>query len=217
MTPALQYLEKCRELLATVSAQIGNLTLDDGSKVKLAPEWKLTIPKGCGPEMRAVKLEGMAEFNVAPGIEQPFNVIAGNTTIVATGTAFTVRSYPGDSVVTVAVSNGTVKVGKGKQATDVAAGSAVVATGSSARAATPAEREQADAWRTGTLVVTDVKLSEALSSLKRWYGLTILAPNQQLLDRKASFRAPLEERPGYRWIEETFRKHRQPAGVALAA
>lgn len=33
----------------------------------------------------------------------------------------------------------------------------------------------------------------------------------------ASFRAPLEERPGYRWIEETFRKHRQPTGVAVAA
>lgn len=33
----------------------------------------------------------------------------------------------------------------------------------------------------------------------------------------ASFRAPLEERPGYRWVEETFRKHRLPAGVAVAA
>jgi glutathione S-transferase len=32
----------------------------------------------------------------------------------------------------------------------------------------------------------------------------------------ASFRAPLEERPAYRWIEATFRKHRQPAGVAVA-
>jgi glutathione S-transferase len=32
-----------------------------------------------------------------------------------------------------------------------------------------------------------------------------------------SFRAPLVERPGYRWVEETFRKHRQPAGAALAA
>jgi glutathione S-transferase len=31
-----------------------------------------------------------------------------------------------------------------------------------------------------------------------------------------SFRAPLVERPGYRWVEETFRKHRQPAGVAVA-
>jgi glutathione S-transferase len=32
-----------------------------------------------------------------------------------------------------------------------------------------------------------------------------------------SFRAPLEDRPGFRWVEETFRKHRWPAGVALAA
>jgi glutathione S-transferase len=32
-----------------------------------------------------------------------------------------------------------------------------------------------------------------------------------------SFRAPLQERPGYRWVEETFRKYRQPAGVAVAA
>jgi ferric-dicitrate binding protein FerR (iron transport regulator) len=74
----------------------------------------------------------------------------------------------------------------------VAAGSAVAATATGSRAATPAEREEADAWRTGTLVVTDVKLSEALAGLKRWYGLTVLAPNQTLLDRKASFRAPLD-------------------------
>ena len=33
----------------------------------------------------------------------------------------------------------------------------------------------------------------------------------------ASFRAPLEGRTGYRWVEETFRKHRQPASVAVAA
>jgi glutathione S-transferase len=32
-----------------------------------------------------------------------------------------------------------------------------------------------------------------------------------------SFRAPLKQRPGYRWIEEIFRRHRQPAGVAVAA
>jgi ferric-dicitrate binding protein FerR (iron transport regulator) len=178
--------------IATISAQIGNLTLDDGSKVKIAPESKLTVPKGFGPEMRAVKLEGMAEFNVAPGIEQPFNVIAGNTTVVATGTAFTVRNYPGESAVTVVVSSGTVKVGKGKNMHDVPAGSALVASDTSARAATPAERDEADAWRTGTLVVTDKSLSQALSAMKRWYGSMILAPNQALLERKASFRAPLD-------------------------
>ncbi|MFP5389704.1 MAG: glutathione S-transferase family protein [Thermoleophilia bacterium] len=32
-----------------------------------------------------------------------------------------------------------------------------------------------------------------------------------------SFRAPLKDRPGYRWVEETFRRHRRPAAVAVAA
>jgi len=190
--------------IVSIAAQIGNVTLDDGSKVKLAPESKLLVPKGFGPEMRAVKLEGMAEFNVAPGIEQPFNVIAGNTSVVATGTVFTVRSYPGDPEVTVVVSNGSVKVGRGKNMHDVAAGSGVVASDSTARTATVAERDEADAWRTGTIVVNDKPLSQALSQMKRWYGLTILAPNQALLERKTSFRASLDStRQAIRGIEES--------------
>ncbi len=32
-----------------------------------------------------------------------------------------------------------------------------------------------------------------------------------------SFRAPLRDRPGYRWVEETFRRHRWPTQVSLAA
>jgi glutathione S-transferase len=32
-----------------------------------------------------------------------------------------------------------------------------------------------------------------------------------------SFRAPLQERPGYRWIEETFRKHRRAGAVPAVA
>jgi glutathione S-transferase len=32
-----------------------------------------------------------------------------------------------------------------------------------------------------------------------------------------SFRAPLEVRRGYRWVEEIFRAHRQPASVSVAA
>jgi len=32
-----------------------------------------------------------------------------------------------------------------------------------------------------------------------------------------AFRAPLVERPGYRWVEETFRQHRRPVAAAVAA
>jgi glutathione S-transferase len=31
------------------------------------------------------------------------------------------------------------------------------------------------------------------------------------------FRAPLRDRPGYRWIEETYRRHRRPAAVPVAS
>jgi glutathione S-transferase len=33
----------------------------------------------------------------------------------------------------------------------------------------------------------------------------------------ASFRAPLQDRPGYRWVEETYERYRQPARVAVPA
>jgi glutathione S-transferase len=33
----------------------------------------------------------------------------------------------------------------------------------------------------------------------------------------ASFRAPLEGRPGYRWVEAIFRRHRRPAGALATA
>lgn len=32
----------------------------------------------------------------------------------------------------------------------------------------------------------------------------------------AEFRAPLEERPGYKWVEETFRRHRAAASVRVS-
>jgi hypothetical protein len=33
----------------------------------------------------------------------------------------------------------------------------------------------------------------------------------------ASFRAPLEGRSGYQWVEEMFRRHRKPSGALAAA
>ncbi|MFL5826228.1 MAG: glutathione S-transferase family protein [Thermoleophilaceae bacterium] len=36
-------------------------------------------------------------------------------------------------------------------------------------------------------------------------------------DRYEQFRAPLKERPGFRWIEEMYRRHRRPAAVATSS
>jgi ferric-dicitrate binding protein FerR (iron transport regulator) len=187
--------------IATTFARMGMVTLDDGTKVRLAPESEVTVPKEFGPEMRVVRLKGSGEFTVAKGIEQPFRVKAGNTDVVATGTAFTVAAAE-DSSVTVVVSEGSVKVGRAKKLTDVPAGGAVVAKDTVVRQATAAEKDEADGWRSGMLVVNDKPLGQVLNLMKRWYGLTILVPQPKLMERKASFRASLDStRQAIRGIE----------------
>ena len=189
--------------IATTFARMGMVTLDDGTKVRLAPESEVTVPKTFGPEMRVVRLKGSGEFTVAKGIEQPFRVKAANTDIVATGTAFTVTAAE-HSLVTVVVSEGSVKVGRLKKLTDVPAGGAVVAKDTVVRQETAAEKEEADAWRTGMLVVNDKPLGQVLNLMKRWYGLTILVPQPKLMERRASFRASLDStRQAIRGIEAT--------------
>lgn len=189
--------------IATTFAKMGMVTLDDGTKVRLAPESDVTVPKLFNTELRAVRLKGTAEFNVAKNEKLPFRVDAGQSTIIATGTAFSAQVRD-DSSVTVVVSEGSVRVGRARVLTDVASGSAVVAKDSVVRQATQAERDEADSWRTGTLVVNDKPLGQVLNLMKRWYGLTILVQNPQLMERKASFRASLDStRQAIRGIEES--------------
>jgi ferric-dicitrate binding protein FerR (iron transport regulator) len=188
--------------IATTFARMGTVTLDDGTKVRLAPESEVTVPKLFGPELRAVRLKGTGEFTVAKGIEQPFRVNAGSVAVVATGTAFTVKVDENTTETTVVVSEGSVKVGPPKNMTDVPAGGAVVGKDSVVRQATAAEKEEADSWRSGMLVVNDKPLGQVLNLMKRWYGLTILVPQPKLMERKASFRASLDStRQAIRGIE----------------
>jgi ferric-dicitrate binding protein FerR (iron transport regulator) len=188
--------------IATTFARMGTVTLDDGTKVRLAPESEITVPKQFGPELRVVRLKGIGEFTVAKGIEQPFRVNAGSVAVVATGTVFTVKVDDNSKETTVVVSEGSVKVGPPKKLTDVPVGGAVIAKDSVVRQATASEKEEADSWRSGMLVVNDKPLGEVLNLMKKWYGLTILVPQPKLMERKASFRASLDStRQAIRGIE----------------
>ncbi len=192
-------------LVTSQTAQVGNLTLDDGSTVRLAPESKLTIPAKFGPEMRAVKLEGSASINVAKGQSSDLQVRAGDAIIVAKGTSFTVRAYPGDGAVTVAVTEGAVEVRQGTESHPLAAGAALyVPQGAPARPASASERDAADGWRTGVLSITNRPLREVLPQLKRWYGLDVRVQQEKLLTRPVTMRASLDSsRAAIRGIEES--------------
>jgi transmembrane sensor len=184
--------------------QLGNLLLDDGTRVRIAPESKLSIAKAYGDKLRAVKIEGAANFDVATGQPRPFVVRAGNAMVEAKGTRFTVRAYPADSTVTVVVNDGSVEVRQGKAVQTVPAGQSLFITGNTLRPASTDERDAADAWRDGTLAVTNRPLREVLPQLRRWYGLDIHAEQPALLERPVSFRASLDSsRQAIRGVEQS--------------
>ncbi len=185
--------------------QIGIVTLDDGSKVRLAPDSKLSIPTRFGPTLRAVKLDGAAGFEVAKGGKSDFRVYAGDAIIVAHGTAFSVRAYPEDSATTVVVTEGEVEVRDGKLTQPVGAGSAMyIARGQAPRTASADERAEADGWRSGSLTLANRPLREVLPQLKRWYNLDVKVPDSTLLDRKVTFRASLDSsRQAIRGVEQS--------------
>src|SRR2546423_2559842 len=134
-------------VVSSIPAQLATVTLDDSTKVRLAPESKLTIPKTIGPDLRAVKLEGAANFDVAPGQKKEFRVLARDAALVAKGTSFAVRDYPGDPAVTVVVTDGSIELRRGEGEAGLTEGNADLIPDSGAGgAATPDERGEAGGW-----------------------------------------------------------------------
>jgi ferric-dicitrate binding protein FerR (iron transport regulator) len=177
--------------LQAANGQTGNLTLEDSTKVTLAPGSKLIIPQQFGDQMRAVKIEGAARFAVAPGNAQAFEIRAGDAAIVATGTTIIVRAYPNDKVVTVHLKEGQANIKLGKEMTPIAAGQTMVVDDHKVRQSTPAEVAEAMNW-TDRRVTISRQLRDVVAEMNRWYGVEIGVPEIKALDRPASVDAPLD-------------------------
>jgi ferric-dicitrate binding protein FerR (iron transport regulator) len=169
-----------------------NVTLDDGTVVRLGPESQLTIPKkfGLTGGFRAVRIDGTANFNVTQQQKLPFEVRNGGVAITATGTEFTVRRYKDDARLIVFVKQGTVNVRSGEQVRPVREGTALQVAQDGAMAVPGTEDlDEARTWADGNVTIVGHDLRYVLPQLKRWYGLDIHVEDQALLARKVFVRA----------------------------
>ncbi len=74
----------------------------------------------------------------------------------------------------------------------------------------------------GDYLVGDSFSVADLSAAALFYPLVLPAEGPLSVDEPPpagleSFREPLSKRPGYRWVEETYRRHRRPVALAAAA
>jgi ferric-dicitrate binding protein FerR (iron transport regulator) len=192
---ALHRLEDSRVRVvefATTAGQQSRITLPDGSRVVLAPQSHL-VYSASDRGHRSLVLSGEAYFDVVHNAERRFLVHARNAVVEDIGTRFVVRAYLTDSVVRVAVAEGSVALGDSAAASRAALGAGMV--GDVGRDGRPslmgaADRDALFAWQDGRLLFNRRPLSEVLRDLERWYDLRIALADTGLASIRVSGSLP---------------------------
>jgi ferric-dicitrate binding protein FerR (iron transport regulator) len=182
-------------LVTSSPGQIGTLSLPDGTKLKIGPQSKVFVPDGFPTKIRALRLEGAAQFEVAPTTQAmplPFRIVAKRNHVITTGTSFAVSAYPGDSAIFVTVKEGAVDVKSGKLVVEVKQNQTAYVDRGNMREATADERATAFNWLDGRISIPNSKLREVVAGLSRWFNMDVKVVDLPLLDRPASLDVPLD-------------------------
>ena len=87
-----------------------NFVLSDGSEISLHESSSLACAENFGKKTREVLFEGEASFSVAKDPARPFIIHTGDFSVTVLGTEFILRAYPTDSIYTLQLTSGKVKV-----------------------------------------------------------------------------------------------------------
>lgn len=172
---------------ATVTGSARDITLADGTVVRLGPASSMELEAGFGGSHRRMTLHGEAWFKVTHDEARPFAIRVGGTTVEDVGTAFLVRESPNREV-SVRVAEGAVRVTTTAAAKDstvmLRAGDGAVATASGITVAPGVVTStEGVALAAGRLTFTDASLVEVQDALHRWYGVTLLIADSTLATR----------------------------------
>lgn len=100
------------------AGQRAELKLADGTKIWLNSQTRLIYPSSFGKDVRSVKLDGEAYFEVAHDADVPFEVHTKEVNVTVLGTKFNFRNYAEDMSATVDLEEGRVKVLNAQKADD---------------------------------------------------------------------------------------------------
>jgi ferric-dicitrate binding protein FerR (iron transport regulator) len=177
----------------TVSAMLGqrgNLPLAPGDTAAIGSDTKITEGGDYGTKVRAVRVDGSANFRVSSGPR--FEVNAKDVSIVTTVGSFAVRAYKDDPAIVVRVKEGEVKVDGAKGSQTVAAGKSVAVASDGTMSEPSAEAvDQALGWTDGHIAFTNTPLKVVMSEYARWYNLPVTTKDSSLLTRPVTLSVAL--------------------------
>lgn len=186
----------------TTGGQKSTITLSDGSQIRLNAESTLTYPETFIGVTREISLTGEAFFDVARDESRPFIIKSGDVVTTVLGTTFNVKAFP-DEDIAVTVASGRVRVssseeirdagGQGKApdnhpSADAMAKAAILDPGQQAVYNTVSHTlskaavdiQQYIVWKDGIIRFDEIRLSEAITILERWFNVTIVLERPEL-------------------------------------
>lgn len=179
------------------------VTLSDGTNIWLNSGSKLTYPSSFNGKTREVKLEGEAYFDVKHDKKKLFVVNVGKIRVKVLGTAFNIKSYPGDNKIETTLIRGSVVIentGRGENEAPI-----VLKPGEKATCflsnvvSTPSVKEPEDkivaakqitiakvdplpitSWKEKDLVFDNTSMEEMATILERWFGIKVHLANDAI-------------------------------------
>ncbi|GAA0544347.1 FecR family protein [Chitinophaga japonensis] len=177
----VQYTE-----VRTADGERKTLHMEDGTVLTLNAGTTLLVAKDLSEERRLQLVDGEVFFNVQGDTRRPFIVESGPLVTTVLGTAFNVAAYAGIHTLRIAVASGKVSVtGKTGAAADVLEkGRALVYDRRQDTRRLEPFGEGQPAWMQGRLVLNDVSFDEMAVLVKKNFGITLLARQEQVRESR---------------------------------
>ncbi len=155
--------------------------LSDDTRVTLANGATLSVGEDYGTHHRQVELVGKGFFEVASQEALPFEVQAGEVTVVVRGTSFQVESNEQQS--SVIVTEGTVVVSAANKSITLTTDEGVTFDEVKATLTKTSVQVNNMAWKTGVLAFVDVPLRQFVADVSSHYGVNVEL-SDELWDRR---------------------------------
>lgn len=175
-TQAIAYITK-----ETSFGQKLNITLSDGSVVKLNSGSKITFPKKFTDSIREITLVGEAFFDVVKNEKKPFVITSNKLATTVLGTTFNVEAYPNKTDVKVTLATGKVSIdAEGKKAILIPSEQAIFNREKLNIVTKKVDIQKYLEWKDGVLRFENSTLADAVEKLEKWYNVTIEFENRNL-------------------------------------
>lgn len=141
---------------------------------------------------RQVSLSGEAWFEVESDPENPFQILAGKSTVKVTGTKFNLGVYPSEKCVELVLDEGGIefKADSLDEFIKLNPSERLVVLNGDLRKSS-VDPEKYSAWTDGKLVFKNDTMAEVVRRLERWYNVNISLADEEL--EKYSFRATFQD------------------------